>query len=130
MSEYFAPTMINMVNTFFDSDPLNIQLGNDQLKTSFKHRFLVNYKIGWKQHNQYLRFDGGLNIHQNQMVRGQTYDPMTGVTYHRFENVRGNWDFWSQLSFGRMLDAGKHLWFESRLGTGYDHNVGIARMLG
>ena len=26
-SEYFAPTMINMVNTFFDSDPLNIQLG-------------------------------------------------------------------------------------------------------
>ncbi len=128
-SEYFAPTMINMVNTFFDSDPLNIQLGNDQLKTSFKHRFLVNYKLGWKQHNQYLRFDGGLNIHQNQMVRGQTYDPMTGVTYHRFENVRGNWDFWSQLSFGRMLDAGKHLWFESRLGTGYDHNVGIARIL-
>ncbi len=129
-SEYFAPTMINMVNTFFDSDPLNIQLGNDQLETSFKHRFLVNYKIGWKQHNQYLRFDGGLNIHQNQTVRGQTYDPMTGVTYHRYENVRGNWDFWSQLSFGRMLDAGKHLWFESRLGTGYDHNVGIARMLG
>ena len=128
-SEYFTPTMINMVNTFFDSDPLNIQLGNDQLETSFKHRFLVNYKIGWKQHNQYLRFDGGLNIHQNQMVRGQTYDPMTGVTYHRFENVRGNWDFWSQLSFGRMLDAGKHLWFESRLGTDYDHNVGIARML-
>ena len=129
-SEYFAPTMINMVNTFFDSDPLNIQLGNDQLKTSFKHRLVANYKLGWKQHNQYLRFDGGLNIHQNQMVRGQTYDPMTGVTYHRFENVRGNWDFWSQLSFGRMLDVGKHLWFESRLGTGYDHNVGIARMLG
>ena len=122
--------MINMVNTFFDADPLNIQLGNDQLETSFKHRFLVNYKLGWKQHNQYLRFDGGVNIHQNQIVRGQTYDPMTGVTYHRFENVRGNWDFWSQLSFGRMLDAGKHLWLESRLGTGYDHNVGIARMLG
>ena len=128
-SEYFAPTMINMVNTFFDSDPLNIQLGNDQLKTSFKHRFLVNYKLGWKQHNQYLRLDGGLNIHQNQIVRGQTYDPMTGVTYHRFENVRGNWDFWSQLSFGRMLDAKKRLWFETRIGSGYDHNVGVARML-
>ena len=128
-SEYFAPTMINMVSTFFDSDPLNIQLGNDQLKTSFKHRFLVNYKIGWKQHNQYLRFDGGLNIHQNQMVRGQTYDPMTGVTYHRFENVRGNWDSWGQLTFGRMLDAKKRLWLEARVGPSYDHNVGIARIL-
>ena len=128
-SEYFAPTMINMVNTFFDSDPLNIQLGNDQLETSFKHRFLVNYKLGWKQHNQYLRFDGGLNIHQNQMVRGQTYDPKTGVTYHRFENVRGNWDSWGQLSFGRMLDAKKRLWLEARVGPSYDHNVGIARIL-
>ena len=128
-SEYFAPTMINMVNTFFDSDPLNIQLGNDQLETSFKHRFLVNYKLGWKQHNQYLRFDGGLNIHQNQIVRGQTYDPKTGVTYHRFENVRGNWDSWGQLTFGRMLDAKKRLWLEARLGPSYDHNVGIARIL-
>ncbi len=128
-SEFFAPTMINMVNTFFDSDPLNIQLGNDQLETSFKHRFLVNYKLGWKQHNQYLRFDGGLNIHQNQIVRGQTYDPKTGVTYHRFENVRGNWDSWGQLSFGRMLDAKKRLWLEARVGPSYDHNVGIARIL-
>ena len=128
-SEYFAPTMLNMVNTFFDADPLNIQLGNDQLKTSFKHRFLVNYKLGWKQHNQYLRFDGGLNIHQNQMVRGHTYDPLTGVTFHRYENVRGNWDFWSQLSFGRMLDAKKRLWLEARVGPGYEHNVGIARIL-
>ncbi len=128
-SEYFAPTMINMVNTFFDSDPLNIQLGNDQLETSFKHRFLVNYKLGWKQHNQYLRFDGGLNIHQNQIVRGQTYDPKTGVTYHRFENVRGNWDSWGQLTFGRMLDAKKRLWLEARVGPSYDHNVGIARIL-
>jgi hypothetical protein len=128
-SEYFAPTMLNMVNTFFDADPLNIQLGNGQLKTSFKHRFLVNYKLGWKQHNQYLRFDGGLNIHQNQMVRGQTYDPLTGVTFHRYENVRGNWDFWSQLSFGRMLDAKKRLWLEARVGPGYEHNVGIARIL-
>jgi hypothetical protein len=128
-SEYFAPTMINMVNTFFDSDPLNIQLGNDQLETSFKHRFLVNYKLGWKQHNQYLRFDGGVNIHQNQIVRGQTYDPKTGVTYHRFENIRGNWDSWGQLSFGRMLDAKKRLWLEARVGPSYDHNVGIARIL-
>jgi hypothetical protein len=128
-SEYFAPTMINMVNTFFDSDPLNIQLGNDQLETSFKHRFLVNYKLGWKQHNQYLRFDGGLNIHQNQIVRGQTYDPKTGVTYHRFENIRGNWDSWGQLTFGRMLDAKKRLWLEARVGPSYDHNVGIARIL-
>ncbi len=128
-SEYFAPTMINMVNTFFDSDPLNIQLGNDQLETSFKHRFLLNYKLGWKQHNQYLRFDGGVNIHQNQIVRGQTYDPKTGVTYHRFENVRGNWDSWGQLTFGRMLDAKKRLWLETRVGPSYDHNVGIARIL-
>lgn len=128
-SEYFAPTMINMVNTFFDSDPLNIQLGNDQLETSFKHRFLVNYKLGWKLHNQYLRFDGGVNIHQNQIVRGQTYDPKTGVTYHRFENVRGNWDSWGQLTFGRMLDAKKRLWLEARVGPSYDHNVGIARIL-
>lgn len=128
-SEYFAPTMINMVNTFFDSDPLNIQLGNDQLETSFKHRFLVNYKLGWKQHNQYLRFDGGVNIHQNQIVRGQTYAPKTGVTYHRFENVRGNWDSWGQLTFGRMLDAKKRLWLEARVGPSYDHNVGIARIL-
>ena len=64
-TEYFTPTMLNMVNTFFDYDPLNIQMGNGNLKNSFKHRFVVNYKIGKKSHNQYLRFDGGVNIHQN-----------------------------------------------------------------
>ena len=129
-TEYFTPTMLNMVNTFFDYDPLNIQMGNGNLKNSFKHRFVVNYKIGRKSHNQYIRFDGGVNIHQNQIVRGQTYDPRTGVTYYQYANVKGNWDSWGQLSFGRMLDAQKRLWFETRTGLSYTHYVGISALLG
>ena len=115
--------MLNMVNTFFDFDPLNIQLGNGNMKNSFKHQFVVNYKIGQKSHNQYLRFDGGVNIHQNQIVRGQIYDSRTGVTYYQYANVKGNWDSWGQLSFGRMLDAQKRLWFETRIGLAYTHYV-------
>lgn len=129
-SSYFTPTMMRMVNTYWDADPLNIQIGNGNVKNSIQHRFVVNYKVGKKEYNQYLRFDGGLNIRQNKIVNGQIYDSHTGVTYYQYDNVSGDWDFWSQLTFGRMLDKQKRLWMETRIGAGYDHNVGIAAMLG
>lgn len=129
-TQYFTPTMMYLLSTYWDEDPLNVQLGNENVKNHYRHQFVVNYKIGQKKHNQYLRFDGGLNIDQNKIVNGRTYDPKTGVTYYQFENVSGNWDCWGQLSFGRMLDANNHLWLEARTTGGYDHRVGISTVIG
>ena len=45
-TEYFTPTMLNMVNTFFDYDPLNIQMGNGNLKKSHTINTLTSKVIG------------------------------------------------------------------------------------
>ncbi|MBQ6210328.1 MAG: TonB-dependent receptor [Prevotella sp.] len=126
---YIVPDMSRIVNIHIDQDPLNVQIGNGQLKRQFNHRLVVNYKVGRNKINQYLRFDGGLNIYQDALRNGQTFDPQTGVTYHRFENVKGNWDTWGQFSFGRMLDKQKRLWIETRTGLGYTHYVNVARSI-
>ena len=129
VSAYIPPDLGRLVHIHNDQDPLNVQMGNGNLKRQFNHRLVVNYNIGKNKINQYLRFDGGLNILQNAIVNTQTYDQQTGVTYHEPKNVNGNWNTWGQFSFGRMLDPKKRLWIETRTGIGYTRHVFITRTL-
>lgn len=84
------PDMVDMLDVVTDSDPLNIYLGNPDLKTQqrYNHLFRWSYTPGSQNLNNvfYLGF-----IHTtNALVRGYTYNTSTGVRTNRMYNVNGD----------------------------------------
>ncbi len=84
------PEMTDMLDIVDDSDPLNIYLGNPDLKTAIAHRHLVRWSYSPLSHTfqniLYLSYARTTN----DLVRGYTYDTSTGVRLNRMYNVAGN----------------------------------------
>ncbi len=84
------PDLADMVDVVNDADPLNIYLGNPDLKVQTRHNHLVRWSYTPASHTfnniLYLGY-----IHTNgELTRGYTYDTSTGVRYNRMYNVSGN----------------------------------------
>jgi len=84
------PDMLHMVDVVDDSDPLNISAGNPGLGNEYQ----LKHSLSWlyKPHTQYinnkLRFTAMTT--DNALVRGYTYNTLTGVRRNRTYNVDGN----------------------------------------
>ncbi len=84
-----APNLLNMVDIFDTTDPLNIRRGNPGLKNSTNHSVVFSYfqrlsKVFF--HNVYL----DLRFTDNDFVSGFRYDSATGARTIRTYNVSGN----------------------------------------
>lgn len=84
------PDMVDMLDVVTDSDPLNIYLGNPDLKTQKRFNHLVRWSLTPASHTLnnilYLGF-----IHTTDaLVRGYTYNTSTGVRVNRMYNVSGD----------------------------------------
>lgn len=82
--------MVDMLDVVSDSDPLNIYVGNPDLKTQTRFNHLLRWSYSPESHTLknilYLGF-----IHtDNTLVRGYTYDTSTGVRVNRMYNVNGD----------------------------------------
>jgi hypothetical protein len=100
-----APDLINLVDMTDDVDPMNIYLGNTNLKNSHLHRFrlgteLVNPKSQLMQFIT-LRY----SILDNALSKGYIYESSTGIRLYKTYNVDGNWD--ANASYGVGLQFGK-----------------------
>lgn len=85
-----TPDLVHMVDIVNDSDPLNISLGNPDLKNAYVHNQTLtwNYKAHYTLVNNTLRL--GYELTSRALVRGYTYDTSTGVRRNRTYNVDGN----------------------------------------
>lgn len=100
-----APDLINFVDMTDAVDPMNIYLGNSNLKTSRLHSFrlgteLVNPKTRLMQFVT-LRY----SILDNALSKGYIYESATGIRRYKTYNVDGNWD--ANASYGVGLQFGK-----------------------
>jgi len=80
--------LVDLVDVCDSSDPLNIQLGNPDLKDAMNHRVIFSYshyKNGGVNH--WLRYD--FTTVDNSIVRGYRYDSATGTRTYRSYNVNG-----------------------------------------
>lgn len=88
-----APDVFDMVSITDDSNPLNIYVGNPDLKVEYSFRPEVRYQFnGSESHplRNVLRIDFGIS--KNALTRGYSYDTATGVRTNRMYNVTGNRD--------------------------------------
>ena len=88
-----GPELLHLVDVINDSDPLNIQEGNPDLKNSLTqtHSLEWAYTPFGKPVNNRLTFQ--YTAESNALVRGYVYDTNTGVRRYRTYNVSGNYSF-------------------------------------
>lgn len=94
--------LVDMVDIVNDTDPLNIQLGNPDLKIQSEHSVFINANYSMLA-NARLWFYGGLSIYDNQIVRGYRYDTATGIRTFKSYNVNGSSNLNLYLNYSRDL---------------------------
>lgn len=85
-----SPDLTHMVDIEDNADPMNISIGNPNLKNAYEHK----QKLSWIYNciNRPLRNTLTLTTSQttNALVRGYTYDTSTGIRVNKTYNVDGN----------------------------------------
>ena len=114
------PNMVDLLPTRDDTDPLNVRVGNPNLKPSFTNtlRFSFNHFDVKKQHSYmaYAVFRNTLNGFSSRRV----YDENTGGYITRPENIDGNWNLFGTFG-GNWALKNKKYTVSSYLTTGYNH---------
>lgn len=101
-----APSMTQLVDKRFTGNPLDITLGNGDLKAQQKLSLELSYKARkWLEASgRQLYAYAGYNRSYNAIGMTYRYDRSSGVTTKRPENINGNWDVWGHVYFSTPLD--------------------------
>ena len=119
------PSMITLLDTRSDSNPLQVTLGNPDLKSSYRHHAEVSYRFRNEKTSRFMNAQFGYDVTHNNVAYGFTYDPATGVYTYRPENINGNYNLNAALGVTAPLDKGKRLTLSNNLGWNYYHNVDL-----
>jgi len=124
------PSLLNQVNVRNDKDPLNIRLGNPDLKGTVRHSVTAGYYARRNQPHFYCYVRTNVNVIRNSISQGYTYEPSTGVYTYRPLNVNGNWN--ASLDFNMYFNLNKKKTFSYSVsaGSNYLRNVDYAALAG
>ena len=89
-----APDMFDMVEITDDSNPLNIFVGNPDLKVEYNFRPRINYTFNGSPSHPLRNYTVvEMSVTKNALTRGYTYDTATGIRTSKMYNVDGNRHF-------------------------------------
>lgn len=92
------PSIDQIQPVLVNNDPLNIIVGNPDLKQAFRHNisaFFNDFKV---LSGRSIWANVGLNLMHNAIVQSQTID--SGKRTLQYVNTSGNYDWYSYLSYG------------------------------
>lgn len=87
-----SPDLVNMIDVMDERDPMNVFIGNADLKNSYTHkfRFVVDGRnSGGTVSKNYVLSS---NIYDNLLSVGYDYNTDTGIKRSWMQNINGNWD--------------------------------------
>ena len=123
--EVTPPELTHFLNIRDATDPMNIHLGNPDLKNQAVH--LIDTWL-YKE-NKEKRMSQLLYFHwyytQNQLVEGYVYDPATGVRTWRPYSLNGNWVLDSRYQLTLPLDKRRRLMLTTLTRPLYYHYVSM-----
>lgn|GEM_PF-6410123 len=124
--EEVLPSLTHQVEVRNDEDPLNIRLGNPDLKSTLTHLF--DFRLSRSRSRHWCRQElwGNVVIGRNKISQGYTYDPSTGVNIHRPVNVNGNWGSELGLVFQGDMDKSSRFSYGSNTTGKFQRNVDYA----
>lgn len=123
------PTLLATADYRNDSDPLNIRLGNKDLRNL--HHYDVDANITFNGENE-KTISLSANYHRtdNQVVYALIFDKTTGASIIYPTSVNGNWNTKFEVEFKRALDKANKILFSNNFSTNYNHSVDMASIAG
>lgn len=111
--------LVSRIPVTDNSNPMNIQVSNPNLKSSFDNNFKFYIKYFDEKHG--FTYYGGAKGDWiiNSIVNTARYDTTTGGTTTSKENVNGVWNFNAWGGMNLFLDKKHRLALDSEIGGGY-----------
>lgn len=123
-SGYVTPPNVNYLQPVRDnSDPLNITIGNTNLRQSFNQNLNFGYNFWKALSEENLWSNVYISNTFNQIVKSSKIDPSTGRTAHKYINTNGQYYASCNLYYGRKLY--KNLNFNAGGNINQSQNISI-----
>lgn len=111
-------------DTLSNADPLNIRLGNPNLKPSFSQNINANYNKSipdvQRSYSANIRF----NTTQNSVSNRTEYNEITGGRITRPENINGNWNTNASFNFNSAISRDMRFHLNANTQGGLTNSVG------
>lgn len=85
--------LYSMLPVASGTNPLYVHYGNPDLKPSYTHRAILDYKYFDQKSKRSVVLSSKFNLIQNASATSTVYEPETGGRTTRSENINGNWSF-------------------------------------
>jgi len=112
------PNILSLIPTTDDSNPLNIRMGNPDLKPSYSQNLSAQYTMFHPKKRISVMAALYYSNIQNSIVNRTTYDEATGGRTSQPININGNWNSAGRLSLNIPLGP-KHFSLSSNSGANY-----------
>ncbi|MEY3737654.1 MAG: hypothetical protein RL544_432, partial [Bacteroidota bacterium] len=108
------PTLLQIQPIIDNTDPLNISVGNANLRQSFTNKFSFNFNSFKVMKSKYIQFSGSFSNTNDAIATASTIDAF-GKSINQYINVDGNYNY----------GAGFYYDFELFKGINFGVNTGI-----
>jgi len=102
------PDITQLLDIRDDSNPLYITEGNPGLKPQFTNSLNVYYKNYISKYKRSIVLYGNYRHIRNSISNKVTYNPATGGSVSRPENINGNWNADGGFNFNTAIDSAAH----------------------
>ena len=102
------PEMTQLLDITDDSNPLYITQGNPGLKPQFTNSLNVYYNNYIQKYKRSIVFYVNYRHIRNSISNMVRYNPETGGSISRPENINGNWNMNGGFTFNTALDSAAH----------------------
>lgn len=123
------PTLLATADYRNDSDPLNIRLGNKNLRNLHYYDVDANVTING-ENEQTISLSANYHRTDNQVAYALIFDNATGISTIYPTSVNGNWNTKFEVEFKRALDKANKILFSNNFSTNYNHSVDMASIAG
>ena len=124
------PDMTTLVNYRDDTNPLNIRLGNPDLRNQHNYSASLDLRRWISSHQQSYWMNIGYNQRDNSVAYATEFDKTTGISTVRPVSVNGNWSTNASFGLGRALGKSDKFTINNQLRYNYHHSVDMATVSG
>lgn len=125
-----TPNLYSKITQSDNSNPLAISLGNPNLKNSRKTDISLTFSDNNNRRFKLPMAFINININQNAVANGFTYNTTTGVYTYKPQNVKGNWYGNIGLYDTFPLDNKNNFTLVNAIVYSYNHNVDFTGVTG
>ena len=108
------------------SNPLNIVIGNPELKPTFNHRMSVRFSDFNQDAQRSIMAMVNANVQQNSIISTITNDPTTGGQTTTYANTNGVWDAMAMNMLSFPFSESKAWFFNSNIFARYSQTKGYS----